>query len=67
MKVILFINDGSVLNPILHSQGLPLLNFIASKNFKTIVYSREKHPAGPKEEEHLNYLKNRFPKINFVD
>lgn len=65
MKKILFISDGSVLNPILNSQGLPLLNYIAEKGFKSLIYSRENYPREKEDEENLNYLKTLHSNINF--
>ncbi len=61
---ILFITDGSILDPILHSQGIPLLNYISDKNFSPIIFSIEKKDGNSVAQEILR-LKQEFPNIHF--
>lgn len=66
MDTILFITDGSILNPILHTQGLPLLNYVADKGYKALLLSREKDFPTPKEQKLIESIKARFSKVNFI-
>lgn len=66
MKTILFINDGSILNPIIHSQGLPLLNYVATLGYKSLVFSEEENLSNSKEKESLELVKSKFPQIKFI-
>ncbi len=61
---ILFIVDGSITNPILQSQGFPLLDYVGSKNFKSIILSSEKKGRHLNEKEILR-LKRKYPNITF--
>lgn len=64
MIKVLFIVDGSILNPILNSQGFPLLEFLTDKNFSLIVFSVEKKDI-PEEKENFLKLKRSHPRIRF--
>ena len=63
---ILFINDGSILNPIIHSQGLPLLKFL-SNSYNCTMLSFELPVKSDKEHERYNYIhKNYKSYVSFV-
>jgi len=57
---ILFISDGSLTNPILSSQGIPLLEYLSSQNFRCFLLSFEKvlSEKGIELEEKYNLLLN---------
>ena len=58
---ILFLNDGSILNPIIHSQGLPLLKYL-SDTFNCRMLSFEFPFSTEKEKEQYNYISKKYNK-----
>ena len=63
MQSILFITDGSILSPILNSQGLPLLNFLGKKGVRTIIYSFEQRTIDLTYSNKIKAVKNKFPNV----
>lgn len=58
----LFIADGSIANPILHSQGLPLLDYYSNKGIKCNVLSFELTHKNNSIFEILRKIKERYSK-----
>jgi glycosyltransferase involved in cell wall biosynthesis len=65
---VLFISDGSLTNPILHSQGLPLLKYLSSKNYNCyLVHFETPHLKKTKKEEIRDIQKSFFDNIIFEE
>ena len=63
---ILFLSDSPPSNPILHSQGLPLLNYVSRLNYK-VWFLWIKHYYTVQNENEIEKIKSKFgSKINFI-
>ena len=59
-KNILFLNDSSIQNPILHSQGLPLLDYYTRLGIKSCFISFENSSNTQVEQIKIENIKKRF-------
>jgi len=67
MKInVLFISDSSLANPVVYSQGLPLLKFLTSNNYNCFMIHFESVNSEESNEEKLNDVKKLYKDfINF--
>jgi glycosyltransferase involved in cell wall biosynthesis len=61
---LLFLADSSISNPILHSQGIPLCEFLSKHQFETYFVTFEMNPDSSKIQEIIK--RYEFSKINFI-
>lgn len=64
--IVLFLSDGSIVNPILNTQGLPLMDYISKMGYRALVFSREKAFPDPELKETLSSIKGRFDRVDFI-
>ena len=65
-KRVLFFSDSSLFNPIIHSQGLPLLMSLTEKGFECYVLSFEnKRKLIEKKEQYNEIRRKYYPLISF--
>ena len=60
---ILFIADGSITNPIIYTQGLPLFNLLRKDNFNAVFVTFEEAESWDKAIEFGEKIKKDFPFI----
>jgi glycosyltransferase involved in cell wall biosynthesis len=65
-KGILFIADGSILNPIIYTQGLPLFNQLNKDNYNTIFLTFEEENKNHTVNDYLDKIKSDFPFIRLA-
>ncbi len=61
---LLFFSDSSILNPILHSQGLPLLKFLSKQKFKCYLLSFESLKKIDENKVQYDVIRNQY--ISFI-
>ncbi|MFZ0455697.1 MAG: glycosyltransferase [Ignavibacteriaceae bacterium] len=67
-KNILFISDSSVSNPVLHSQGLPLLKYMSEHDYNCTLLSYEYYNQTQEKKELNNSIKEKYiPFISFEE
>lgn len=65
-KGILFIADGSILNPIIYTQGLPLFNQLNKDNYKAIFLTFEEEDKSHEVNDYIDKIKSDFPFVRLV-
>ena len=60
-KGILFVSDGSITNPIIQSQGLPLYNLLGKEGYKAVFVTFEEERLWEKGIALGEKIKNEFP------
>jgi len=65
---VLFISDGSLTNPIIHSQGLPLLKYLSGKNYRCfLIHFESSHQKKFRKEKIRDIQKSFINEINFIE
>lgn len=65
-KAVVFLTGSSITNPILFTQGLPLLNSLHKNRAAGIIISIEKNKTNPQVAEKIQNIKSRYENLRFI-